>query len=137
MHFPFEAMAWVQIAHRYADLILLISIATLGLLPLISIYLIETEKLESVSSMQLPFLLRSVLRCLIYIAILFPYLLALLSTYISIQLIRHPRFQQHNSTLAITSTSSFTGSWFHATSFWKFYKNTKVSWESLQIEWAG
>lgn len=117
MHVPFEAVAWVHFAHRNADWVLFASLATLGLLPLVSIYLIETEKLDSVSSMEVSHVVRTCLRTLIYVAILFPYLLALLSTYISIQLIRHPGFQKTETTRP----------WAKAAAFWKFYQNTKVS----------
>ena len=96
MHASFHGgLGWVYIIHKNADLLLLVSIITLGILPLVSIYIIESEKYVSdplvspSSCMQYtPELIRSCLRGFIYLFILLPYVLALLSTYISIQLIR-------------------------------------------------
>lgn len=118
---PFEAIAWVHLLHRNADLLLLASIATLGLLPLVSIYLIETEKMEAVATMEVSSYTRTFLRSLIYLAIIFPYLLALLSTYISVQLIRHPGFQQEEPDVPRATLAKVK-----AASFWKLYRNTKI-----------
>jgi len=175
MHAPvsYAGMSWVQLAHKNADLLLLISIASLGLLPLVTIYIIETEasfddpvaasssgcgtgmissrlwalfgpagdddatntlggteagednnhavhNYESLLQLlawfpwsapqsaslltQLPSstpataaapqVIQNCLRGLLYMAILFPYILALLSTYVSIQLISGQSYNQ-------------------------------------------
>ena len=76
------------------------------------------------------------MRGLVYLAILFPYLLALLSTYVSIQLIRGQSLsgghENHDPTLAFAAyaggpeRSSAKSRSNGATMFWLFYRNTKV-----------
>lgn len=126
-------MAWLSFIHRNADLLLLISIVSLGLLPLMSIYLLETEQLDAPASSETPEVLRSFFRLLVYLSIVFPYLLALLSTYISVQLVRHQqRFQPSGTSTIIRESNGLNNLFFKATSFCKgtsfskTYPNTKV-----------
>ncbi|CAB9499915.1 NADPH Oxidase [Seminavis robusta] len=133
MHVPFEAgLGWIHLAHKNADMLLLISIASLGLLPLVSIYIIETEKYEETATLASPRttseFLRSSMRCLVYMAILFPYLLALLSTYVSIQLIRGQSLDEEGdgTQFPYGDETSPKATCNGATMFWLYYRNTKV-----------